>query len=395
MNVVLLADKKIRKNFESAIRKDANLNLVGVEMVVYGNTVTRIIEHHNPHIVVIYYNVPISKDGIGLNDFITLLRMKSPHIRIVYVYGNVNLSDKENFSHTASFLMQNEIYDIIPSYDIKDVLETIEKPMVKEDTEKFIEELYAEETVVEEVKEKENKPEQNYDELHIDFPTVTEISDFSIDEVRYIYSEQAEKKETLTIGIAQLQHHNGCTHTAFEMAVTTSKKNSTAIIIADDETYENLCVFHKLNPISCKSGINVQGIDVFPYSKYPDIINEYGVVIFDFSYIRDEHKKAYSDCAVKLMLSSSAEWDISTLTRYIEYTPDSRDTFYLFPRVNQSKFIKYNKQFVKSGINAYRLHNSHDFMKPCADNTATYKQILSRFTVDNKPKPKKRLFKVK
>lgn len=393
MNVVLLADKKIRKNFESAIRKDVNLNLVGVEMVVYGNTVARIAEHHNPHVVVIYHNVPISKDGISLNDFISLLRLKSQKIRIVYVYGDI--WEKEKFADTANFLMQNEIYDIISSYDIDKILENIENPMSKEDTEKFIEELYAEETVVEEVKEKEIKSEQNYDELHVDFPTVTEIDNFNIDKVRYIYAEQVEKKETLTIGIAQLQHHNGCTHTAFEMATTLSKKNSTAVVIADNETYENLCVFHKLNPISCQSGINVQGIDVYPYNKLSDIINDYGVVVCDFSYLRDEHKNAYLDCSVKLMLSSSAEWDILALTRYIEYTPDSRDTFYLFPRVASSKFIKYNKQFVKSGINAYRLHNSPDFMKPCADNVATYKQILSRFSVNNKAKPKRRLFKVK
>ena len=76
MNVVLLADKKVRKNFETAMRKNANHNLVGVEMIIRGNTMTRIAEHHNPHILVVYRNIPISKDGLILNDLISFLRIK-------------------------------------------------------------------------------------------------------------------------------------------------------------------------------------------------------------------------------------------------------------------------------------------------------------------------------
>lgn len=393
MNVVLLADKKVRKNFETAMRKNANHNLVGVEMIIRGNTMTRIAEHHNPHILVVYRNVPISKDGLILNDLISFLRIKSPNMRIVYVYGEI--TDNTDFATTAEFLTQNGINDIVSSYSIEKIIEVIDNPLKKEDIDKFIEELFTEDTPDETAVAENTVYEQHYEELHIDFPTVTENTGFSIDEVRYIPEEQTETANTLVIGIAQLQHHNGCTHTAFEMAVTLSEKNSVALIIADDNTFENLSVFHKINPITAKNGLNVQGIDVYPYIKYSEIIKEYGVIIIDFSYLNDIQKRAYSECNVKLMLSSSAEWDISSLSRYIEYTENSRDNFYLFPRVSSSKFIKYNKQFIKSGIKAYRLHNSPDWIKPCADNIAVYKQILSRFSNTPMPKPKKRLFKVK
>ena len=97
------------------------------------------------------------------------------------------------------------------------------------------------------------------------------------------------------------------------------------------------------------------------------------------------------------MLSSSAEWDISKLINYIEYGSEShvRDIHFLFPRVSSTKFIRYNKQFLKSGITAYRLHNSPDWTKPNKENITVYKSILSVYTTNATPKPKKRLFKIK
>lgn len=176
-----------------------------------------------------------------------------------------------------------------------------------------------------------------------------------------------------------------------------SQKNSTAVVIADDTTFESLSVFHKINPLAAKNGLNFHGIDVYPYSKYSEISKEYGVVICDFSYLREEQRKSFSNCDVKLMLSSSAEWDISGLLNYIEYGLESyvRDIHFLFPRVSSTKFIKYNKQFLKSGITAYRLHNSPDWTKPNKENITVYKSILSAYTTNATPKPKKRLFKIK
>ncbi len=394
MNVVLLADKKIRKNFEAAVRKKPDITLLGVEMIIRGNTMTRISEHHNPHALIIYGNVP-AKDGLVVKDVISFLRIKKPSMRIVYVYGTI--ADKTDFAMTAEFLMQNGINDIVADYDIEKILETVETPMEKNDIMNFIEELFTEDTPEDVIEVKDEiAEEQKYDDLNIDFPTVTELSPFEIDKVMYVTSETKEKN-TLTIGIAQLQHHNGCTHTALEIATLLSRKNSTAVVIADDSTFESLSVFHKINPLAAKNGLNFQGIDVYPYGKYSEISKEYGVVICDFSYLREEQRKSFINCDVKLMLSSSAEWDISGLMNYIEYGLEShvRDIYFLFPRVSSTKFIKYNKQFLKSGITAYRLHNSPDWTKPNKENITVYKSILSVYTTNTTPKPKKRLFKIK
>lgn len=394
MNVVLLADKKVRKNFEAAVRKKPDITLLGVEMVIRGNTMTRISEHHNPHVLIIYRNVP-AKDGLEVNDVISFLRIKKPSMRIVYVYGTI--ADKTDFAMTAEFLMQNGINDIVADYDIEKILETVETPMEKNDIMNFIEELFTEDTPEDVIEVKDEiAEEQKYDDLNIDFPTVTELAHFDINKVMYVTSGTKEKN-TLTIGIAQLQHHNGCTHTALEIALMLSQKNSTAVVIADDTTFESLSVFHKINPLAAKNGLNFHGIDVYPYSKYSEVSKEYGVVICDFSYLREEQRKSFSNCDVKLMLSSSAEWDISGLLNYIEYGLESyvRDIHFLFPRVSSTKFIKYNKQFLKSGITAYRLHNSPDWTKPNKENITVYKSILSAYTTNATPKPKKRLFKIK
>ncbi len=394
MNVVLLADKKVRKNFEAAVRKKPDITLLGVEMVIRGNTMTRISEHHNPHVLIIYRNVP-AKDGLEVNDVISFLRIKKPSMRIVYVYGTI--TDKTDFAMTAEFLMQNGINDIVADHDIERILEAVETPMEKNDIMEFIEELFTEDTP-EDVMEVSDEivEEQKFENLHIDFPTVTELAPFNIDRVMYITSESKEK-ETIVIGIAQLQHHNGCTHTALEIASMLSRKNSTAVVIADDSTFESLSVFHKINPLAAKNGLNFQGIDVYPYGKYSEISKEYGVVICDFSYLREAQRKAFANCDVKIMLSSSAEWDISKFINYIEYGSEShaRDIHFLFPRVSSTKFIKYNKQFLKSGITAYRLHNSPDWTKPNKENIAVYKSILNAYTTNTTPKPKKRLLKIK
>lgn len=394
MNVVLLADKKVRKNFEAAVRKKPDITLLGVEMVIRGNTMTRISEHHNPHILIIYRNVP-AKDGLEVNDVISFLRIKKPSMRIVYVYGTI--TDKTDFAMTAEFLMQNGINDIVADHDIEKILGVVETPMEKNDIMNFIEELFTEDTPEDVIEVKDEiAEEQKYDDLNIDFPTVTELAHFDINKVMYVTSETKEKN-TLTIGIAQLQHHNGCTHTALEIASMLSRKNSTAVVIADDTTFESLSVFHKINPLAAKNGLNFQGIDVYPYGKYSEISKEYGVVICDFSYLREEQRKSFLNCDVKLMLSSSAEWDISKLINYIEYGSEShvRDIHFLFPRVSSTKFIKYNKQFLKSGITAYRLHNSPDWTKPNKENIAVYKSILNAYTTNTTPKPKKRLLKIK
>lgn len=143
--------------------------------------------------------------------------------------------------------------------------------------------------------------------------------------------------------------------------------------------------------------MNYNGIDIYPYSKHEELPESYNAVIYDYSYLREEQKNSFDKCELKILLASAAEWDISTLVKYVEYN-DPRyihDISILIPRVSPSKFSKYNKRFLKSGVSAYRLHNSPNWTAPNAENLEIYKKILSPYTIKPIVKPKKRLFKIK
>jgi len=393
LNIVLVADKKVRKIFEPTVRKNPSINLLGVEMLIRGNTVSRITEHHNPHAVVIYRDVP-EKDGMTVNDVISFLRVKRPAMRIIYVFGNVK--DKHLFYQSAEFLTENKVFDIVTSNDVSRVMEVIDNPMTEDDINRIISELEAEDAVVEEKTVEKEEDNKVYEELAIDFPTVTAISDFDIDRVEKIVTAVNTEQQTVVIGLTQLQHHNGCTHTAFEIAMMLSQKNSVAVVIADNETYDRLLGFHKISSLKTQDGVIFQGIHVYPYSKFEEIQSLYGAVVCDFGMLREHLKKSYDECHVKIMLCSSAEWDIAVTTNYIKFSDDRlvREINYCFPRVARSKFVKYSKQFRKSGCNSYRLHDSPDWTAPCTDNCNVYREILKQFSIRDVPKSKKKLMKV-
>lgn len=396
MNVVLLADKKFRKPFEAAVKKDPNINLVGVEVILRGNTMSRIADHHNPHALVVYKGVP-EKEGITENACISFLRMVKPNMRIIYVYGKVE--DIEAFTTVTEQLISNGITDIVTDTSADSVIKVIDEPMTAEDVQEIIEKLNApeEEILHEELLHDEDLPGQEYETLNLDFPTVTASDKFDIDKIVYEVSETKES-EHLTIGVAQLQHHNGCTHTAFELATMLSKTKTVAVIMADPDTFEALAVFHKLNPLAAKQGLDVNGIAVFPYDLHRQIANEYSVIIYDYSFLREERRKSFDECDIKIMLSSAAEWDVAKVTNFIKFNDDNyvRTISFLFPRVTQSKFLKYSKAFRKSGINTYRLLDSPDWTAPVEGNTAVYKHIIENYNIAKSGKPPKRkLLKIK
>ena len=396
MNVVLLADKKFRKPFETAVKKDPNINLVGVEVILRGNTMSRIADHHNPHALVVYKGVP-EKEGITEKACISFLRMVKPNMRIIYVYGKVE--DIEAFTTVTEQLISNGITDIVTDTSAEKVVSVIDSPMTEENVQELIEKLTApeEEIIHEEVLNEEFLPGQEFIPLEVDFPTVTASDKFDIDKIVYEVSETKDS-EHLTIGVAQLQHHNGCTHTAFELATMISKKRTVAVIMADDDTFEALAVFHKLNPLAAKQGLDVHGIAVFPYELRKHIVNEYSVVIYDYSFLREEKRKSFDECDIKLMLSSAAEWDVAKVLNYIKFNDDTyiRSISFLFPRVSQSKFLKYSKLFKKSGINAYRLLDSPDWTAPVEGNTMVYSHIIENYNIAKSGKqPKRKLLKIK
>lgn len=396
MNVVLLADKKFRKPFETAVKKDPNINLVGVEMVLRGNTMSRIADHHNPHALVVYKGVP-EKEGITEKACISFLRMVKPNMRIIYVYGKVE--DIDTFTNVSEELIGNGITDIVTDTAAENVIKVIDEPMTAENVRAIIEKLNAPEEEIphEELKHDVPMPGQEYEPLEVDFPTVTASDKFEMGKIVYEVSETKES-EHLTIGVAQLQHHNGCTHTAMELATMLSKNKTVAVIMADPDTYEALVVFHKINPMAAKQGLDVNGIAVFPYDLHSQIENEYSVIIYDYSYLREERRKSFDECDIKVMLSSAAEWDVAKVTNFIKFNDDNyvRTISFLFPRVTQSKFLKYSKVFRKSGISAYRLLDSPDWTAPVEGNTAVYKHIIENYNIAKSGKPPKRkLLKIK
>lgn len=396
MNVVLLADKKFRKPFETAVKKDPNINLVGVEMVLRGNTMSRIADHHNPHALVVYKGVP-EKEGITEKACISFLRMVKPNMRIIYVYGKVE--EIEAFTTVTEQLISNGITDIVTDTSAESVVKVIDEPMTEDDVYTLIGELTApeEEILHEELLHDEVLPGQEYQSLNLDFPTVTASDKFDIDKIVYEVSETKET-EHLTIGVAQLQHHNGCTHTAFELATMLSKNKTVAVIMADPDTFEALAVFHKLNPLAAKQGLDVNGIAVFPYDLHKQIASEYSVIIYDYSFLREERRKSFDECNIKIMLSSAAEWDVAKVLNFIKFNDDSyiRTITFLFPRVSQSKFLKYSKVFRKSGISAYRLLDSPDWTAPVEGNTMVYSHIIENYNIAKSGKqPKRKLLKIK
>lgn len=397
MNLVLLADKKIRKGFELAVKDNPNITLLGVEMVLRGNTASRIAKHHNPHIVVIYRGVP-EKDGMTVRDMIAFLRFKKPNIRFIYVYGKI--IDTTAFIETADFLLANGITDIITEDSTNKVIENVENPMTEEKVREFVEELLK--AAEPEINENETAEEikQEYDKLDLDFPAVTETHHFDIDKIMTI-QKSGTKDKTIIIGIGALQHHNGCTHTAFEIAATlqsVQKKQSIAILMSDTETYIRYAEFHKIASTHAEEGLNVKGIDVFLYGRLSEIREQYSVIICDFGYLREESTRALGKCDVKIMLCSAAEWDIPLLLKYVNYPKVDyvHDVHFCFSRVAQSKFQKYSKQLIKSGVLSYRLHNSPDWTNPHKQNEEIYRYILKNYTqIPAVEKPKRKLFRIK
>ena len=191
MNVVLLADKKFRKPFETAVKKDPNINLVGVEMVLRGNTMSRIADHHNPHALVVYKGVP-EKEGITEKACISFLRMVKPNMRIIYVYGNVE--DIEAFTAFSEQLISNGITDIVTDTAAENVIKVIDEPMTEEDVHTIIDKLNAPEEEIphEELTHDVLMPGQEYEPLEVDFPTVTASNKFEMDKIVYEISETKE-----------------------------------------------------------------------------------------------------------------------------------------------------------------------------------------------------------
>ena len=390
MNILLLTSNKQRKSIEPLFKHTPH-TVLGNEPAIKGSTVTRILDHYAPHIVVLLDDVQV-KDGITRQDVIVLLKAKRPTLRVIYQASAAHLSIE-----TLSFLAANQVYDILT--DTQELTNLVDSPMTEADVKGMIEDL-EEKKKAEEISEKlDDTPvlDMQHEDLHLSFPVVS-LRDFDTESFQRTAADEAVEAPNMTIGIAQLQHHNGCTHTAFEIAALLQKeKTNCCIVLSDAETYKNLAAFHELDPERIGIGLQVHGIDVYPYEKLEEVQSEYSCTICDFSFLREDQQKVFSDMTMKLMLCSAAEWDIATTLRYVNYPNISyvRDIVYLFPRVSKPKFIGYNKQMMRAGCESYRLHPSEDWLSPCAENQAVYKHILSRYNLIPTTKKKRSLLRIK
>lgn len=392
MNLLLLSGNKQRKVIEPLFKNTPH-TILGNEAAIKGTTVSRILDHYAPHIVVLCDDV-VEKEGISRQDVIVLLKTKRPTLRLIYQSDAQKLS-----SEILSFLMENQVYDVIS--DISKLPELVDAPMTDADIAAMIEEI--EKAKQEQEQEKQQAaatPEldMRHESLQLAFPVVS-VRDFDADSFQHIReSTAAAECPNMTIGIAQLQHHNGCTHTAFEIAAMLQKqKVNCCIVLTDMETYRNLAAFHELNPEIIDIGLQVHGIDVYPYEKLSEVREQYSCTICDFSFLRETQQNAYGSMTVKVMLCSAAEWDIATTLKYVNYPniPYVRDIVYLFPRVSKAKFIGYNKQMLLAGCEAYRLHQSEDWLTPCAENLAVYQRLVRNYFFVPTEKKKRSLLRIK
>ena len=101
------------------------------------------------------------------------------------------------------------------------------------------------------------------------------------------------------------------------------------------------------------------------------------------------------------MLASAAEWDIAKVVNFIKFNEEeyARSITFLFPRVTQSKFLKYSKALKRSGINAYRLLDSPNWTSPVEGNLADYTHIIENYIITKNAKkakrPKRKLIRLK
>lgn len=390
MNILLLTSNKQRKSIEPLFKNTPH-TILGNEPAIKGATVTKILDHYAPHIVVLLDDVLV-KEGITRNDVIVLLKAKRPTLRVIY-QANQNLLSTD----TLSFLLNNQVYDILT--DTQKLANLVDSPMTEADVKEMIDQLEEKRKAEEASEDSKNTPvlDMQHDDLHLSFPVVS-LRDFDTESFQRTAAAASVDAPNMTIGIAQLQHHNGCTHTAFEIAALLQKeKTNCCIVLSDAETYKNLAAFHELDPERIDIGLQVHGIDVYPFEKLEEVRNEYSCTICDFSFLREDQKNAFSDMTMKLMLCSAAEWDISTTLKYVNYPniPYVHEIVYLFPRVSKPKFIGYNKQMIRAGCESYRLHPSEDWLSPCPENQAVYKHILSRYHLIPTTKKKRSLLRIK
>ncbi|GHU58112.1 hypothetical protein FACS1894133_2250 [Clostridia bacterium] len=402
MNFVLLCDKKQRQYYERIIKKDDAAALLGTETLINDNFVSKIFEEYNPHGVIIDRAVKTDTDLTAADIAVALKKFRSS-ARIIFIYGEISEDNQSDFNVVYRTLTEHSIYEIVTKQDF-DVLfpALIKSAMTKTDLD---ESLKTEET--ETVIFQQNETQESIYDTTIgaavkfdkEALNINAFDMLTIDKITETNTEQMVLS-CIVIGITELQHHIGCTHISFEIAAyLLRQKKKVCVIISDANTYGSMVGFYGIPESFADDGFLIAGIRVFSLSKLELAKSEFNYIVCDFGVLQSEQRVLFDDCPVKIMLCSAADWDLTVTTDFINgaTTPYIRDINYCFYPVNQSKFISFNKQMLKAGCKAYRLHTSTGCFQPCDGNAIVYGDILKRYTTivpeqvkkQKKPAPKR------
>lgn len=386
MNAMLLSSKVRKKTYDSIVKEMMDFSIVSVVQVAKSATVNQI-EELNPHCVIIDNTVKM-KD-IDLQGFICLLRLKIHNIRIIYNFGKVDDVTEDGFKTTVNFLQQQKVYDII--IDDNEVQQIIENPMKFGDITEKIDEIIKSkeklnlnnnESVSINDEKKENK------KVELNFFALSDNFSFDIEHVTEVIDDGEDKKNScLTVAIAQLQHHLGCTRTSFEMArYLYSHMKNPCIVMADDETYKNMLSYYRYKSTAAADGFSIDNIHVLPYSALENAQKSYTHVIVDIGYFRPEYEITFKKSDIKLMMCSAAEWDLIHISRWLNYPKYdyTRDIAYLFT-ASQQRYVQLNKSLLKGNCTAYRIDYDNN-----AFNKKVYEMIISRYDLRKPNTQKKR-----
>jgi len=381
---VLLFGTSTRKKYE-ALEAFKKHTIVAIRKDIDTKKTFNDIENINPHIIFFEYKNVKSK-SIDIKDFIILAKNKIRQ-KIIFIFD-----DYEKNKNDLKFLIEQGIYNI--SLKLEDIEILLEKDFSKEDIEEIIKEreikkeVYIEkEDILKEEKEEVNKIDLTFSSLNEKFniEETTKIIDIS----------NSSTKETIIISLAELQHHLGCTHTAFEIASTLS---NVCIVMADEKTYNNMVYFYRIRSDYAKEGISLKDIPVYPFSELDKVKALYRVIIVDigFLYKEETFEKIFKNSDIKIMLCSASSWDLNMIEKWVNY-PDPKYNYitqinYMF-HTSTHQFVKINKVIQASGCKAYRLHSSDDCFTPHTINKKVYSAITKNYNISSTPIKQKNKFK--
>jgi hypothetical protein len=333
------------------------------------------------------------------------LKNKRENLRVIFIYGEID----DNFEETYNELVELQIYDIILTFEIDDVFPKIAaEPMTKATLDESIAEAKAEAEDESDLLKSQSREHYIYDvqnNIALRLDSVTVHSDnFDMLTVQKIVETEPDKVSLscITIAFTALQHHIGCTHLSFELATYLWQQHKkVCVVICDRETYLNMIEYYKVPSYCEKEGFLLQGkINVFPFEKYEQVRQKFNYVIGDFGLIRVHQRHEFENSAIKIMLCSAADWDLSVATDFINNSnlPYIKEVNYFFYPINQAVFVGFNKQMLRWGLKAYRIQTSPGCFSPCVENRHVFAEILKKYTnitIAKEPKVKKQKTKKK